>query len=58
MNQTKNDYEVYRMTTLGVALEETLDDMIQVFKHVPNLYSLVFNYFMLIIFFSLQRTAY
>jgi hypothetical protein len=26
----KNDYEVYRMTTLGVTLEETLDDMIQV----------------------------
>jgi hypothetical protein len=28
---SKNDYEVYRMTSLGVALEETIDDMIQVF---------------------------
>lgn len=25
-----NEYEVYRTTTLGLALQETLDDMIQV----------------------------
>lgn len=33
---SKNDYEVYRMTSLGVALEETLDDMIQVYFLVTN----------------------
>ena len=27
---SNNDYEVYRTTTLGLALQETLDDMLQV----------------------------
>ena len=49
-----NEYEVYRTTTLGLTLQETIDDMIQVYK-ILKINNFKFHYAPIILHFMLHK---